>query len=119
VGQAATIKHIVVETDICFDKDENTKQYNKYLQACISANRSRSNAVLLHPTCVKQRLRYLQFYDHLLFGFEKVNSLWVRELIYSTKSFVKTDHSCGANLCGIDVTVKLHRCKLYCLLFVS
>lgn len=61
VGQAATISHIVVETDIYFDKDENTKQYNKYLQAYISANRSRSNAVMLHLYIRKQRLRCLQF----------------------------------------------------------
>jgi len=81
VDQAATIRHIVFDTDIFFDKDENTKKYNKYLQACIYANRSRSNPVILHPYSRKQRLRCLPFYHHLLFGFETVNSLWVRELI--------------------------------------
>jgi len=67
----------VVETD----KDENTKQYNKYLQVCISANRSRSNPALLHPYSRKQMLRCLPFYHRLLFGYEKANSVWVCELI--------------------------------------
>jgi len=31
----------------------------------------------------------------------------------------QTDHSCFANLGGIDVTVKLDRCNLYCTLFAS
>jgi hypothetical protein len=36
VGQAAFEKHIVVEANIFFENEENTKEYKKYLQACIS-----------------------------------------------------------------------------------
>jgi hypothetical protein len=37
VGQATAKSHTVVEADIFFEKEENTKQYNKYLQLYISA----------------------------------------------------------------------------------
>jgi len=34
--QAATKKLIVVEADIFFEKEENTKEYSKYLKICTS-----------------------------------------------------------------------------------
>jgi len=48
VGQAATKRHIVLEGDIFsfFENEENAKEYNKYLQACISAvHKMRRNTV--------------------------------------------------------------------------
>lgn len=35
--QATSKRHIVVEADIFFEKDESAKEYSKYLQASISA----------------------------------------------------------------------------------
>ena len=80
--------HVVVEVDTLFKKEENTKEYNKYLHACIAAAHkmrtvtlSLSNSVIFHASSRKQVLRCLPFcLRHLLFGFENEN-LWVRELI--------------------------------------
>jgi hypothetical protein len=36
VGQAATTTGIVFEADIRFQKEENIREYNKYLQTCIA-----------------------------------------------------------------------------------
>ena len=36
-GQAATKRHIAVGAGIFFESKENTKEYNKRLQACVSA----------------------------------------------------------------------------------
>jgi len=48
--------HMVVEVDTLFEKEGNTKEYSKYLQACIPAvhkmhtiTLSRSNSAVLHP----------------------------------------------------------------------
>jgi hypothetical protein len=36
-AQAATATGIVIEADIHFQKEENTREYNKYLLTCIAA----------------------------------------------------------------------------------
>ena len=52
--------HIVVEVDIFFENEGNTKECNKYLQACIAAEHkrrtitlSRSNSAILHVSSSK------------------------------------------------------------------
>ena len=59
VGQAVTTTGIVVEADIRFQKEENIREYNKYLQTCIAAVHGNAysdlassnpyNAALLQP----------------------------------------------------------------------
>ena len=36
-GQASTKRRVVVQADIFFENETDTKEYNKYLQACIPA----------------------------------------------------------------------------------
>jgi len=78
VRQAATKSHIVVEADIYFEEEGNTKECNINLQACISAvHKIRTMTlvvkILLYRTStdVHKAFRCLPFcLHHLLFGFE-------------------------------------------------
>jgi hypothetical protein len=84
----------VVEADIFFEKEEDTKEYNKYLQACIpEAQKTAYNDLESFqpyntpiPTAVNRALISLTFcLHHLLFGFETVNNFCMRELIWLVK----------------------------------
>jgi hypothetical protein len=54
LGQAATTRGIVVEADIHFQKEEYTREHNKYLQTCIAAVQKRRTVTLRRPTPIKQ-----------------------------------------------------------------
>jgi hypothetical protein len=49
VGQAATKRQNVVEEFILFERVDNTKKYNKYLQTCIAAVHNKACNELSSP----------------------------------------------------------------------
>ena len=63
VNDATTKRHVVVEADIFFGKEENTREYNRHLQACTPAvhkmrtmTLSPSNPTIPHHYSSKQSI---------------------------------------------------------------
>jgi len=76
VGQTVTTTGIVVEADIHFQKEENTREYSNYLQTCIASVHKNANSDLAssnpYNTATLQPCSQSTGLHNLIFCFETV-----------------------------------------------